>query len=466
MSMIYNGLSGALAAQTALNTNSQNIANAMTPGYVRQGVLLATQSQGRGANAAGGVQVSALLRFSDGYKSLQLWQSASSLGQFNAAQPYLTQLEQVMSDDASNINQGFDAFFAALNAASTQPDSGPLRDQVITAADGLARRFDSMRSLLDNQSLAIRTQRGAALNQINGYTADIAQLNREVASARAAGLNDSALLDARDRKVDALASLVGLQTVAQPDGTLSVSLRGGQPLVVGADAALISEGAPGTLNLSFGAGSFKVLNRGLGGQLGGLQDYEDQTLATLKTSLDELAKGFAKSFNDQHALGFAQPVPPATAGLAGQDLFTYAGDGKLTLNALTGADLAFSSSATVLGDSANLQKLVKLRQTATVALSTFDATGQPTGSTVNVSLGDVYTQLVGKLGVQSQQNQASQATAQTVRDQSDESWKSTSGVNTDEEAIALMQYKQMYESNMKVIAVANELFDSTLAMLS
>ncbi len=460
MSMIYNGLSGALAAQTALNTNSQNIANAMTPGYVRQGVLLSTQSQGRGANAAGGVQVSALLRFSDGYKSLQMWQSASSLGQYSAAQPYLTQLEQVMSDDASNINQGFDAFFAALNAASTQPDSGPLRDQVITAADGLARRFDSMRSLLDNQSLAMRTQRGAALNQINGYTADIAQLNREVAAARAAGLNDSALLDARDRKVDALASLVGLQTVAQPDGTLNVSLRSGQPLVVGADAGRISEGPPGMLDLSFGAGSFKVLNRGLGGQLGGLQDYEDQTLGTLKTSLDELAKGFADSFNAQHRLGYSQ------SGVTNQDLFTYAGDGKLTLNPLSGADLAFSSSATALGDSANLQKLVNLRQTATVALSTFDANGQPTGSTIDVSLGDVYTQLVGKLGVHSQQNQASQTTAQTVRDQADESWKSTSGVNTDEEAIALMQYKQMYESNMKVIAVANELFDSTLAMLS
>jgi len=52
-----------------------------------------------------------------------------------------------------------------------------------------------------------------------------------------------------------------------------------------------------------------------------------------------------------------------------------------------------------------------------------------------------------------------------VRNQAEESWKSTSGVNTDEEAINLMQYQQMYQANMKVIAVANELFDSTLALL-
>ncbi len=45
-------------------------------------------------------------------------------------------------------------------------------------------------------------------------------------------------------------------------------------------------------------------------------------------------------------------------------------------------------------------------------------------------------------------------------------WKNTSGVNSDEEAINLMQYQQMYQANMKVIAVSNQLFDSTLALLN
>jgi flagellar hook-associated protein 1 FlgK len=82
-----------------------------------------------------------------------------------------------------------------------------------------------------------------------------------------------------------------------------------------------------------------------------------------------------------------------------------------------------------------------------------------------VSVADASTQLVAKLGMDSQQNQAAMSTAQTVRNQAEESWKSTSGVNTDEEAINLMQYQQMYQANMKVIAVANELFNSTLAIL-
>src|ERR1043165_6831381 len=120
MSIIFNALSGALAAQAGLNATSQNVANVMTPGYTRQGVLLASIApyQTGQLSAGSGVSVPSLIRFSDGYKSLQMWSAASELGQRTTAQPYLTQLEQVMGDEESGINSGLDAFFGALNAAS------------------------------------------------------------------------------------------------------------------------------------------------------------------------------------------------------------------------------------------------------------------------------------------------------------------------------------------------------------
>ncbi|MDC6170937.1 flagellar hook-associated protein FlgK [Paucibacter sp. XJ19-41] len=448
MSMIFNALSGAIAAQAALNTNSQNIANAMTPGYTRQGVLLGSVQPGSsGSNAAGaGVAVSGLLRFNDGYKSLQMWQAASNLGQYKAGQPYLNQLEQVMSDDTSNINQGLDAFFAALNAASVQPDSGPLREQVITAADGLVKRVGSLQSLLSGQQSALLAQRGAAIDQVNSHTQSIALLNKQIAAAQATGINTSGLLDARDQQVDALSSLAGLQVVNQPDGTISVSLKNGQPLVLGSEAAVMSQNA-GDLELSFANSSFKVLGQNLGGQLGGLQDFETQVLKPMQSSIGELAQGIATSFNTQLAAGSAPPVVGP-----GQPLFDYSG-GKLKLTGLTATQLAFAAPGGAIGDSSNLKALIGLKS------QTISVDGKLT------VMGDVYTQLVGKLGVQSQQNIAAQKTAITVRDQAEESWKSTSGVNNDEEAISLMQYKQMYEANMKVVAVANALFDSTLAMI-
>src|SRR6187551_2201445 len=98
MTTINNALTGALAAQLALNTTSQNVANVMTPGYTRQGVLLSAMflNRSNAINPGDGVAVPSLIRFSDAYQSHQMWQAASSLGQYSTTQPYLTQLEQVM----------------------------------------------------------------------------------------------------------------------------------------------------------------------------------------------------------------------------------------------------------------------------------------------------------------------------------------------------------------------------------
>jgi len=49
MSIINNALSGSLAAQAAINTTSQNIANLQTKGYTRQGVLLSAVAPATGS---------------------------------------------------------------------------------------------------------------------------------------------------------------------------------------------------------------------------------------------------------------------------------------------------------------------------------------------------------------------------------------------------------------------------------
>lgn len=458
MSIIYNALSGALAAQAALATTSQNVANVMTPGYTRQGVLLASVApkQAGVLTAGSGVAVPALLRFSDGYKSLQLWSAASELGQRTTAQPYLTQLEQVMGDEESGINSGLDAFFGALNAASVDPTSSPLRQQVITAADALAQRFNSLTQVLSNQRQAIVQQRQTTITQINGISNDIAELNREIAATQGTGVNPSALIDARDNKIDELAGLVALQVVEQADGTRSVSLRGGQPLVVGGRSATMSattnpDGSQ-TLQIAFASESFTLPKTGLGGELGGLEDYEAKTLGPMIQSVSDMAEQLADAVNTQLAAGFA---PDGTPGTPLFEFDSTTATGMLRVRAgVQGSELAFSGVATAAGDSTNLLALIGLRSQPV----TLPGLG-------SVSLADASTQLVAKLGMDSQQNQAAMDTAQTVRNQAEESWKSTSGVNTDEEAINLMQYQQMYQANMKVIAVANELFDSTLALL-
>lgn len=459
MTVIHNALSGALAAQAALNTASQNIANVMTPGYTRQGALLSSvQPQQSGPlSAGGGVTVPALMRFSDGYKSLQMWQPASALGQRATAQPYLTQLEQVMGDEASSINSGLDAFFGALNAASVEPTSSPLRQQVITTADALSQRFNSLNTVMSNQRAAVYQQRTAAVAQVTSLSSTIASLNKKIAATQATGVNPSGLIDERDQKIDALAALVGVQVVDQADGSRSVSLRSGQPLVVGGLASTMeaqtNPDGTQTLKLTFAKETFALISKDLGGQLGGMDDFEHTALAPLMNAISDMAGSIASKVNTQLAAGFALD------GSAGPPLFVFdatSSTGMLKVSPdISAQDLAFSTDATLTGNSDNLLALIDLKR-------------QPITVTTlgNVLVGDAYTQLTSGLAMSSQQNQASLGTAQTVRDQAESSWKSTSGVNTDEEAINLMQFQQMYQANMKVISVANALFDSTLSMMN
>ncbi len=457
MSILNNALSGTQAAQIALSAASQNIANVKTAGYSRQGAVLATISPYGDLRSPGnGVQVSALQRFSDSYKVHQVWNAAANLGQYTPQQAYLTQLERVMGDDASSINNGLDGFFSALNAATLEPTSMPLRQQIITAANTLSQRFNSLNDLLNNQRNAVKEQLAAAVSQINLLSADIGELNKQIAALKVSGGNASALMDARDQRVQSLAGLVGVQVLEQPDGAYNVSLRDGQPLVIKGTVATLSlnvasSGMP-TLQVDFANQSFSTTGANLGGQLGGLADFQLNTLLPLQQSVSAIAKTVADSVNAQLAAGTDLNGDPGAA------LLVYdptGANGLLQVAAgIEARQLAFSADGT-LGDNGNLLKLIDLKgQTISTA------------STGTVTLGDANTQLLGQLGMASKQNQSLLATAQTVSDQAASNWSETSGVNQDEEAVNLMEFQQMYQANLKVIATANQLFDSVLEMMA
>lgn len=300
-------------------------------------------------------------------------------------------------------------------------------------------------------------QRAVAVDQVNAHVQDIAKLNARIIQANGAGLNTSALEDQRDAKVDELAKLVGLQTMTQPDGSINLSLKGGQPLVVGdrASSMVVREDAQGyVLEVTFGVEKFALSAQDWQGTLGGLAALETDVLKPLDSAVREMAREISTSINDVVREGYG----PQGNDKTGMDLFVYnpaSSSQLLTVNPLITQDkLGLSGAPGEAGNSDNLQVLIALQQQPV----TIGFLGS------GIYLGDVYTQIVGKLGTYSQQSIASYETAKTVRNQSESNWRSTSAVNTDEEAVNLMQYQQMYQANMKVIATANELFDSLLQL--
>lgn len=455
MTIMTNALSGALASQMALSASSQNIANLQTKGYTRQAALLSAVGADASGKAVGnGVQVSSLLRFSDGYKSQQLWRAASETGQYSQTQPYLTQLERVMGDDTASLSVAVDQFFAALNAvAGDNATSTPLRQQVLTAGGLLAQRFNSLNNVYNAQQQSVSQQRSAIVDSANANIAKIAALNARITQANAVGAPASSLIDARDLAIDELAGQMALEVSDQPGGVRDVSLKTGQALVIGnVGGQLKTVGGVGaqSFKLEFASTTFALDAAKLGGQLGGLTVYEQDTLRPMQQGVADIASQLSSKINTQLTAGYAMDGTP------GKPMFVYTAGATNMLTLAPGMEptgLAFSSDGTQ-GDTGNLLKLVNINS------QTINVTGLG-----NVLLSDADTQLVGKLGVLSQQNQAALATAETMRTHALDDWQATSGVNQDEEAVNLVEYQNMYQANMKVMSVANSLFDATLAMM-
>lgn len=456
MTIINNALSGALAAQVGLSTSSQNIANLMTKGYTRQSALMtAIGPDASGRSAGNGVQVTSLLRFSDNYKTQAMWRAASTEGMYAQSQPYLTQLESVMADTSASLSAGIDDFFKAVNAVAGDPGSTPLRQQVLTAAGLMGERFNGLNNVFNSQLTSLRQQRAALVDSANAQITAIANLNRQITETQAGGVSASSLIDARDQAIDELAGKMALEVSDNPDGSRDVSLKGGQALVLGSMAATLKAAAsadsPQAFSVTFANATFELDASKMGGQLGGLSLYETNTLLPLQRDVASLAEQVATRVNTQLAAGFTAP------GQNGAPLFVYTpGSGSDMLKVAAGfqaEDLAFSSDG-LPGDTGNLQRLAEIKGQSI----TLPGIG-------TVLLGDADTQLLGKLAVDSKLNNAALKTSSAVRVQSVDDWQSTSGVNEDEEAVKLVEFQRMYQANMKVISVANSLFDSTLAMM-
>ena len=362
-----------------------------------------------------------------------------------------------MSDASASLSAGIDDFFKAINAVAGDPGSTPLRQQVLTAAGLMGERFNGLNNVFNTQLTSVRQQRSALVDSANVDIATIARLNKQIIETQASGVSASSLIDARDQAIDDLSSKMALEVSDNGDGSRDVSLKSGQALVIGSMSGTLKAAptadSPQGFSITFASSTFALDASKMGGQLGGLTQFEINTLLPLQEDVDSLAEQIATLVNEQLARGYTSPADEPN----GTPLFVYTpGGGANMLKTVEGfkaQDLAFSSDGEP-GDTGNLQKLAALKSESI----TLPGIGK-------VLLSDADTQMLGKLAVDSKINKAALKTAETVRVQSINDWQSTSGVNEDEEAVKLVEFQRMYQANMQVISIANSLFDATLAMM-
>lgn len=453
------GYSGVHAAQIALTATGQNIANVNTPGFSRLTAQLHSVAGYGRLSVGGGVQVSSIHRFSNDFQNRQLWRATTEQHYYSSAQQYLTALEGLVGSKGSSISAGLDNFFAALSEISSTPESVILRQQILNEAKQLAQRFNGLNGNIKTQIDALHGQRTALVGEMNGLVGNIAELNGRIIELEATGKDTATLRDHRESLIKNLSQYADVRVHELADGSYSVSLANGQPLVVRSTAGQLqinlTAGNEQEVSLKFAEASFPLNQAGIGGVLGGLHDSEYNALRPVQDDLHDMAGALAQLVNDILVTGFDLNGNP------GQPLFQYDPNsisGMLTVAALTPEQLAFSSVDPASGDPNEVGNNDRLLELLELKHQTISVAGS------QVTLNDAYAGLLGRVASASRQNQADLDSAVTVAQDAQAQRDSVSAVNLDEEAINLMAYSQAYQANMKVIGTSGELFDALLAM--
>lgn len=438
MSLLSIGFSGLNASQIALNISAQNIANVNTIGYSRQEAMMGSLSGfGRMDNGMG-VEVTGVRRITDDYLVSQHWRSRSATGSSYAFHQYINTTEQLLGSESMNITKGLDSFFASLSAALDSPETPAQRSQIVSSAGALANRFGQLNESLLTQEKQIDDQLGSTITQVNSYLKQVAELNTQIGEQASKGVNTSALEDSREQIVRELSTFMEVRVNRQSDGSFSLSLPQGQPLVLAGSSSTLSL-AGDTLSLSFGPQSFEV-PRLQGGTLAGVLEYRTTVLRPLRDELNQIAKKLADDFNAKQAGGVDLNGDP------GKPLFSYdplnpSGTLKVA-DGFTGDHLAFAKAVGGNGDNRNLQELL----------------------TIKDDQYDAYSALLGKMAVQSGQAKATMEADANMEKQLATKLSSVSGVNLDEEGVKVMAYTKAYQANAKVISTSDQLFNSILNM--
>lgn len=452
------------AQQVAVEVAGHNLANANNPAYARQRVQIQTSPPTpTSAGMEGtGVQVASVQQVRDQFLDSQIRSEASVGGYWNSQQGALqnaqTQLDEFLNlsstDGASGGTAGLSGqlnnLFSAFQAVATSSTDPSARLSLVNAAQTLASGFNQASQNLSSLNGLLNNSISNDVASANQLLSDIAGLNDQIARAAASGGNANDLMDSREQDLENLSKLANIQTAANSDGTVSVSI-GGQQLVTGNKLTdTLATYNPGDGNLLVQTATSATPLTLSGGSIQGTIDARDGALATLRNSLDKMASSLVTQVNGIYKNGYD------LNGNSGANFFTGGDAATIGVNPALVTDpsqIQAAGVANAAGDNSIALQLAQLGQQSIAALN-------------NQSFSGAYAQDVQNFG-----NALSNANDQVSNYNSVNTMllnqrDSVSGVSLEEETTNLITFQKAYQASAKIITTVDQMLQTVINLKS
>ena len=295
--------------QIGLQVVGNNIANANTPGYIRQELTLSSAKAVREGNLilGHGVRALGVVQAVDDALAERMFDANTALSGGEALDRAYSQLEELTTDlDNTGLNQQLTLFNNAFLELSASPNDSSLRDFAILQGQTLTANIRRLREGAIERRDFWNSDLAEIATQINRLTERIARLNLEISTIEGGGLINSdaaGLRDQRLRDLEELATFVDINVQEQESGTVAV--------FVGGDF-LVSNGIHREVYTAHGSdpGGSEVrivetdspleASRGL---LAATVEARDEIFVDYISQLDEISVSLIRSVNEIHSQG-------------------------------------------------------------------------------------------------------------------------------------------------------------------
>ena len=373
--------SGMQVAQVQLDVAGHNIANVNKLGFSRQRVELISRipiSKPFG-QIGRGVAISQIARVRDPFLDTLLRNQVAGLRSAELQTQFFGQIEDIFLEPTEGGMSGrINDFFQALQEFSTNVESLPIRQSVVTEAESLAALFNETARRLNTLRTNANEEVISLVPEVNSLAERIAKLNDNIRVAEAGGNPANDIRDDRDVLLDELAGIVNIFTRERTDGQVDV-LIGDQVLVDGdrsreletVQNALLDPVRNDLVDIRFvDNGNLLTVQDG---SIFGALELRDSILVDIQSDINLLAATMIREINVIHSQG----------------------SGLINLTALTGSNTV--TDPTLALNSAGLPFTVT---PGTFEVTVLDAAGNPTAgspTTITIGAGTTLNDIVADL---------------------------------------------------------------------
>jgi flagellar hook-associated protein 1 FlgK len=284
---VLNIAASALATtRAAMDVSANNVANASTPGYSRQRVIIGDLVKGGGAGA-NGVGVESTRRNASELIERQRRTTSTALAQAQTLGGYLGSIDGLMGAPDEGIAKALNGFYSSVNDVAREPENRAYRAGLLNSISLVKDIYSQLDARLGGLRDNVLAERKGVVDRINQISQALAGTNTGIELDLGAGREASpSLLDQRDNLLLELSKLNDVEVNIQNNGTVNVKAMTGANLVTGVTASALANTEIGS------GGTLGALDQLLKGELGAVTATASGRLAALNTIKTNSANEF------------------------------------------------------------------------------------------------------------------------------------------------------------------------------